>query len=500
MGHSLEDALKTIFSDTPIVLLGAVFGMGSSFVMRLVVAQSLGADRYGIIVVGLTIMNAMAMVLLLGFPQGLAREIPRSRDNRIDLISAAMLVSIISSILAGIISITFISDITRILVEPGDGPILLPFLISIPLLVVLRLSIGIFRGLEDATSGILIKSFGYQGTVLLIIIGLIYLINDRNPVHIAYAWPFALLVGILLAVYFLWRERKKVETTQSIRIKKFRNLFHTASRLMIFSLPLMLSDILWRFIQQADTLLLGFFKSNQTVGIYDSAFTLGQLLLLFSWAFGFLFLPLMSSALKQDPTEAKRFYRLITKWISFLTIPAYLSIIFHPDILLRQTFGAEFVEGAFPLAILATGFMSNIITGQSKETIIAAGRTKAVLIGNLFALCLNIVLNVVLIPKYGPVGAASASAVSFIAINLYFLYELNRTQGIHPFYWSFLFPLILSTAILSGLYWVLSISVSFSILSVIFATGGLYVIHGFLLLMSGGLEQEDREFVESILS
>jgi O-antigen/teichoic acid export membrane protein len=124
----------------------------------------------------------------------------------------------------------------------------------------------------------------------------------------------------------------------------------------------------------------------------------------------------LASENKRD--EVDEICKLTTKWIYVVTCPAFLTLgVFGGDVI-GATFGLQYTSARTALAILAVGFFTRAAFGRSRETISALGFTTYLLVTNVFAFVLNVGLNLVLIPRYGPNGAAVASAVSFIGLNL----------------------------------------------------------------------------------
>jgi len=77
-----------------------------------------------------------------------------------------------------------------------------------------------------------------------------------------------------------------------------------------------------------------------------------------------------------------------------------------------MTFGPEYTDGSLALVTLALGFFTHSVAGPNVNTLTAIGRTRIIMWDNLLAGVTNIALNFALIPEYGILGAAVATAVS----------------------------------------------------------------------------------------
>jgi Na+-driven multidrug efflux pump len=89
---------------------------------------------------------------------------------------------------------------------------------------------------------------------------------------------------------------------------------------------------------------------------------------------------------------------------------------------------------------IAIGFFTHAVPGPNVNALTATGKTRLIMWDNLAAGDTNIVLNVLLIPQYGLLGAAIATAVAYGGLNLLYSVQLYRLTGIHPVTLSLLKP------------------------------------------------------------
>jgi O-antigen/teichoic acid export membrane protein len=101
--------------------------------------------------------------------------------------------------------------------------------------------------------------------------------------------------------------------------------------------------------------------------------------------------------------------------------------------LLLSLFGESYVD-AWPVTVTLCGaaFLGNG-SGMVDVMLSMTGRTGITLANSLGALLTQVVLLFALVPKWGALGAAVAWGVSIVVINAMSVYQLARTDGIHPF-------------------------------------------------------------------
>src|SRR6185369_5196936 len=96
-------------------------------------------------------------------------------------------------------------------------------------------------------------------------------------------------------------------------------------------------------------------------------------------------------------------------------------------------FGPAYRTGAAALTILAAGQLFNAATGPLGQVINMSGRPYLTLVNNAAVAALNIVLCLILIPRYGLTGAACSTTASLTLVNLVKLAQVRALFGINPF-------------------------------------------------------------------
>lgn len=487
------DLFRKFITSSAIIFAGNVLGIGSLFLTRLLTARHLNPSTYGLLVLGIAILNVVALISLLGLPRGLSQRLPREEKKSV-LIQSSLGPPLVISIAMSAVLILGSDHLARFINEPGFDVVLSLLVIATPFFVLAQLVKGIFRGFEDSIGKVATENFLIQGLVL-VFVGVAIMFGS-GVVGLSIAWAFALIIAALGSLMLLF---KRIECL-SVRDFVTPHPFHHRSvirDLLSFSLPLMISGLTARIINQADNLLIGYFLTSDAVGIYDVAFILGTALQLPSTAFAFLLLPVLSDLHSKGERERiDRIYKFTTKWIVLLTLPVYLLFVTHSTAVITFLFGAEYGNrSSLVLVLVASGFFSNLLLGLNGNALIAVDRPRIVMVSNFVSLLLNIILNVLLIPLYGITGAAAASFTTILAVNSLRSYYLFRKTRIHPIYRGWVVP-----AVAGGFLMVLS-NISFqpyleNPIAAILLFGCIQLV---LILLFGGVEAEEHELAERYL-
>ncbi|WP_233553859.1 flippase [Halococcus sp. IIIV-5B] len=370
-------------------------------------------------------MLALSTTLaLLGLNPGVARYI--SRFEHISDVRGAWLTGLgLSLAVAAIFVFTLLSSgsttIGLLFESPESRFLLTLFVLAIPFNVGFRLATGAIRGLENTIYRTYARDLFYNG-FRLVLVGVLLSVGF-GVVGVGYAYLIAGIATVVVIHLLLNRLlRLRGELTLHPR------------RLLLFSIPLVLSAMVSKILGEMDTLMLGYFTDTTTVGLYDPAYQLASGLPVILSSFGFLYMPLTSRLDSEDShDEIKRIYKVTTKWVFIAGFPLFLLFVSFPTDIVSSVFGEAYAGGSEALWLIATGFFVSAAYGRAQDTLAAFGYTRVILGINTAAAVLNIVLNVVLIPRYGLVGAATATAVSFITLNGFAFAILWYVCDITPF-------------------------------------------------------------------
>ncbi|MFC6991487.1 flippase [Haladaptatus sp. GCM10025707] len=490
---STNAALRTLFKGGGILFVGLFVELAISFVAKLVIARVLGPVNYGAVSLGITTATIVSTVVLLGLNTGIGRYLPTFSDDarRRGVLVSAFQVGVPLSLLASLLIVVFAPTIARVVfTDPATAPVLRIFALAIPLAAVMKLAVGSVQGLKLSLPKVYIQNISlptlrFVGILAVLSIGF-------GATGVAWAYVFSYLGAATLGVYFLY-----TRTTLFDRTSRYEPMH---SDLLLFSAPLVVSTVMTFVFADMDTFMLGYFSSTGDVGVYNTIYPIALLLTTMLSSFGFIFMPVIAELYADGDTESMRtLYQVVTKWIFTVTVPLFVVVALFPEQSIRVTFGEQYVSGALALSVLSVAFFSHAIAGPNSDALTSLGRTRLIMYDNTLVAAVNFVLNVLLIPRYGVLGAAVATAVAYVLLNALYSYQLYRETGIQPFTESLL-RLAGSALVLSLIGYVL---VTDQLGGDVVATGAvsLAVAGGYLLaVLRFGVGPEELVLLDSVES
>ncbi|HEX2213673.1 MAG TPA: oligosaccharide flippase family protein, partial [Mycobacterium sp.] len=220
-----------------------------------------------------------------------------------------------------------------------------------------------------------------------------------------------------------------IQGIAAARIADWRPVFsfRESVDLLRESLPqtgvLIIAVLYWR----ADGVILSLRSTAEQVGVYGLAYTLAFTLAVLSSFFQTSTLSTATYLFAKDRSEFARFVTRAVQSMLFLGAPIAVVGAILADPVVELIGSAEFVaDGGPTLALLLVGVALTFLTAVISQALFAAHDQVFLLRLNVINLLGNIVLNIVLAPKYGAVGAGAALVATEVIGLVVVVWRLGR--------------------------------------------------------------------------
>jgi O-antigen/teichoic acid export membrane protein len=219
------------------------------------------------------------------------------------------------------------------------------------------------------------------------------------------------------------------------------------------SLPFALMEIFLTVEWQIDVILLSLFLPEREVGFYGAAQTVVSFLSFALFAYHAAAYPLMTRLYVDDRPRLWQLYCRLFLYVGMAILPVATATVGLTPTVIAAVYGPRFGPAAIALQWLIWSMVVNFLDEPNSRLIIIAGHQKTVAAFLGLSMALNIVLNILLIPRYGIVASAWARLLSVICFSLangVFVY--NRISHINPL--PILGKLFLATVAMGGTLYV----------------------------------------------
>ena len=395
-----------------------------------VLARLYGKGAIGTYALSMTIANMFLLLGALGTQRSVTRFVAATQKEQ-----SGIRRTVYHRLLVMVVPASMITAVLLFLASPwlsevafGEEKLLytLPVLaVGLPLLAIHALTRGAFLGIKRVAEASALTNLVPLAVAVLVLVGAAFFwMPERQYMVPIYAQLVGLAVTVAIGVA-IWR-RRVPSGGEAGAVPSYREL-------LTVSAPMMITAGMHLLLNWTDTLMLGYFRDVDAVGEYRIAFRVAVLNGFVLTAVNSISNPKFAETYAaQDVERLRRIARDATRLVMLATLPIFLILILAPRLVLGF-FGEEFTTSASVLVVLCIGKYFSACCGPVGSFLNMTGQQVAmgrIMIGSAI---LNAVLNFLLIPQYGLLGAASATAVSTIAWNVSASLRVYRTHGF--FFW-----------------------------------------------------------------
>lgn len=396
-----------------------------ALVMAVVFARLLGVESFGTYAFCMSIAQILTVPVMLGGGQLLVREVSAYQaKGEYHFLRGLLLRFRQASFLAGLCFVLIAGGAGYIIYQ--GSPMLIPLwmaLFLIPLQSVMNLQNAALRGLRYVLLSQ--AAFTIRPVLVIATVSLIFWTTGQK-LDARAALTSQLVVSLILVIltFILLRsllpgEAKIVKPDFEIR-KWGRS-----------ALPLVAASGMQVLYSESSVVLLGILQTPGEVGLFRVAQRGAMLASLGLIAVNVTIAPTVAEMFARG--EKERLQRMVSKGtlaVTAFALPVTVGMIVCGKGLISLVFGQEYVSAFVPLVILCLGQLFKAGMGSVGIILNMIGLERFTAKGTAITTVIHIALNCVLIPFYGSIGAAVATAVSLIVWNILLSIWLYRESGI----------------------------------------------------------------------
>lgn len=447
-GGGVLRASSGFLGNAGITLVGSGVGAVLAFANEVLAAHFLGVAVYGLYALALMLAKVGEIVAVFGLPLSVLHYLPvhlsrLQRGHALGTIIGAVMLPLVFG-LGFALALLFAGEwvATDVFRQPQAGRFIATIGAAIPLLALADLLGNVARGFGRALPYIIIRNITpalcYMSVLILL------LVWHGSAIGAAYGYIAGIVVGVMLGVGFVAQlVRQHIGLPRPVI---------QVGRLYRYAVPVALNSVVSLVMVWTDLFLLGVFTDASTTGIYR-----GCMQIVFSFdlvwnACSAATAPIYPVLLAdRQHSEMQATYSSAVRLSTLLAVPIAM-IIFTNSSDILGLLGPGFSTGGLALAILAGGQFIKVVFGNASVVLIVGGRQTLEAGNGAIGAGLNLILNVLLVPRYGLMGAAIATATSLIALGVLRAVQLRRVLALHTLDRSVLRALAVSLT-LTALVW-----------------------------------------------
>lgn len=290
------------------------------------------------------------------------------------------------------------------------------FILIIPSFAIFRIMLTFLNGKNKIVSRSLVEFINIAIRVVLIIICILIGLGTKG---IIWSYGIGIAVSTIISIGYYKPPFGKPSYKHLRRLSSYS----------IYSWSTMLKGTAWVWM---DTAMLGLFVDNNLIGIYELVWRITGVLFFAGMSLARVIFPAVNeSILSQSKENVSELISMSLTMAGIIAIPGTVGLVLlGENILTMISPGISY--GYYPLIILSSARIVHSYGGILTRALNGLNKPRLTNISNISFIVVNILLNWILIPRAGLIGAALASFTSILLSSLIDLRFILRLYNINP--------------------------------------------------------------------
>lgn len=474
----MTSAQKIIKNGSILIISRIILSILSVFVSVLLV-RHIGVANYGKYSIVFAYLSFFQILTSFGIDVIAVKEIAKDTSKQSLIVSNAVIMKLIFSVFA----MLFSWIVLQFAGYQRDINILI-YVVSLSMLFSFN---SIYLGLFQVQLKVLYYSV-VELVVNTVFSGLVLLfIAIDLPLFYFVALQASLIVPISIAsIYF------------SRKIDNFRFIFKIDFALWKLFLreawPIFLGTVFVSINSRIDQIILYKYLGDKELGAYAAIVKLTESFNFIPMMFMSVVFPVLSNYFYSSKSQFNKVYNLSFKYMSIFIIPIAFGAAILSEQLIMLIYGYKFLYASTAFSVLIWSSVFIFLGVVNANIFNASGLQKHIFYYTMIGGTLNIILNLILIPRYGILGASISTVISYginptILIQLYIKQTRDITMAyikstIKPIISSIPMAIFLSVSMINNLY--------------ILIFGSVIIYLSFLVIVKG-FDNEDLKYFKSVM-
>jgi len=281
-------------------------------------------------------------------------------------------------------------------------------------------------------------------------LGFFVILNFPSLISLSYSYLFASLVALIAVSVFFY-----------FKVFPFNLSFDKTvwRRFLAMSWPLALAGILGGIYSQIDSVMMGYWGQITQTGWYNAAYRVIGAVLIPAALIASSFYPVLSKFFKESKEKLQRAYDYFMESMIILAIPIMVGGITLASKIIDWVYDPSYFPTGkeavlvFQILIIMAGIA--FLQNPFGQILTVSNQQKKLFWITLFGAIINVILNLILIPKYSLYGAAATTVATVILTFFLYFRFTSKFTPIRPFNLKLLFTLLGACLSSAAMYFVI---------------------------------------------
>lgn len=409
--------LQRVIGNTGWLVADSLFRMLIGLVVGIWVARYLGPTSFGELNYALALVGMFSVIAGLGIDGNIVRDLVREPDKQGEILGTAFRLKLVGSAVMIVACIALVAFLRT----QETQMIWLTAILSagMAFLAVETISLW-FQAQTQSKYTVYAKGLAYALGAMI----RVELLLNEAPL-IAFAWA-ALVESSVVALGLLLVYYKNQSCSPTAWVANWAR----AKAMLHDGWPLLFSAVSAILYMRLDAVMLGQLSNDHAVGIYGAATRISEIWYFIPMAITASLQPTLVRMREQNPKKFQEQLTWVYSLFSLVSFCVSVSVTFMANKLVVLLYGQSYLEAGPVLSLHIWASIAVFLGVASDRYLIIEQLQRITLYRTLIGLICNVVLNFLLIPPYGALGAAWATLISYsLATASLTLFQSTALQG-----------------------------------------------------------------------
>jgi O-antigen/teichoic acid export membrane protein len=412
-------ATKHQIRGSSLLMFGQLMSKGLTFLVQVLIVRYLAKNDYGAFAYALSIASLGTTICLFGLDRAVTRFAPIYHEREDYRKMAGTIVMALSTVLLMGVAVILVfyglqGYLNRAFIKDDLATALLLILVFFaPVDAINNLMNGMFA-VFSKPGAIFFRKY-VLGPGLEIIVVVLLIVGKSGVYFLSLGYLFSGVLAIVIYGAILLQMLRKMDL---LRFFNPAIIQIPAREILSFTIPLLTSDLVYTVMNTVDAVLVGYFYSTGALAglrAVQSSAKLNQFVLS---SFALLFTPVAARMFaRNDQKGINNLYWQNAVWIAVVSFPIFVLTFSLAKPITILVYGQRYEDSAVIMALLALAYYFNAATGQNGMTLKVYGKLRLIVLINVAAAVLNLLVNLIFVPRYGALGAAFGTFITLMLFN-----------------------------------------------------------------------------------
>jgi O-antigen/teichoic acid export membrane protein len=410
---------RTFIGNSLLTVVRQVSGIAIGFAIAVITARYLGTEGQGIYSLAILLPTMLMLFLNCGIEVSTVYYIGRNEEKLGTIYKTNVMSAIALSLISFLIGSVIILFASEFFFGATSKGLLFLCLSVIPVLFLNIFLQSIFQGKQDfkrLTSVLFISQL-----LTLILMSLLVIVFHFG----IWGALISFLSGHTTTLFINWYLLK---SKYGLNLVGSRFSLSYVKKSLLFGIKNHLSNVATFLNYRADLIMIALFVNSAAVGVYAISVSIAEQLWFLSRAVSVVLFPKISSLRSEE--ERNKLTSMVGRCVLALSIVGGIAFYFISGWFITLMFGADYAVGALSLQLLLPGIIVGSLERIISNDISGRGKPEIVMYVSFVTVTCNLLLNLLLVPRFGMIGASIATSTTYTLSSVIYMIVFKRLTGV----------------------------------------------------------------------